>query len=906
MSDMKKPRINKWQLTTVILVIALITVSFITLYQVTGGVSAQPNFLNVSISPDTATLGVNASKTFTASINNSYSTNLEYTWSISPSDNKTLLLPMGSTCNLTFIEATPDRYIISCQVKDNVVGNLGSGSATVYDPYTSPTRYLNSASGLPYSYMIETDGLGWYRAIRGSDGAIMDDWSSTNAETTINAALAAGTSVTIMDGYYPCAGSIIMKANNNLLGNSWGVLLKEVSIDTDLIIASGDNITVSNMVLSQIGTLSTGNILNIQGGIHPTVKNIEFENAIGPSAWNLIFTDGFNPDFQSLTVDTAANGVLINSTNPIYNYGNGHILGLWTYIEPSGANYHNVALEIAGASTNLENLLQISDFDVFAYSYSHYTGMKLYNTQVSYFSMIDIENIETGMNLTYSYDNSFQKCFFWNVTTPLIYDSVDTLSRNIFQSATFSQSGAVPTLYPSFNSWTISQAGNNYNAQAPNGTISYVSSDFATIWNNVLLSMGNGQVLNLGSGTFTLGTTKQLVDNGKSGITVIGQGPSTIINLAVGYGNYAPIVISNGLTGWTFEKFKLDCTNQADSGSDGIFLGSDNSTVKNVEVIGASHGNIVTGGNFDQVLNNYSHNARDDAIIVYKSNYTVVTGNTCDAPLRKNGISIVDSIGVIVSNNIITNSVASYGIAIENLYGTICTNIIITNNEILNADRSGIIIYDNINNMGISGANLTISDNIISFSTSDTGNTVGIWSQSGSQLTITDNTITNSYVGIQTDANVTYAEIQGNSITGLSYNTPDGILINKASYINVKDNEIWNTNYGIYFYIAVGQNQMMSNTVQGYYGSGSRAFYVRNCTGLTVTENTGISASGAQTGIYILDSKSSLFSLNNMSSNYTYGIIEASTSNYNSFAYNKYGSSLTIIGANSTSAGNIA
>ena len=133
-----------------------------------------------------AKIGVNSPTIYTASIDNSYSNKLNYTWSITPKDNKTVLSPIGETCNLTFVEATTEAYSLNCQAFDLVIGNQGSGSLAVYDPYTSPNLFLG-VYGASYSYLVETDGLGWYRAIDGKTGTAK--YSSPNASYTINSAI---------------------------------------------------------------------------------------------------------------------------------------------------------------------------------------------------------------------------------------------------------------------------------------------------------------------------------------------------------------------------------------------------------------------------------------------------------------------------------------------------------------------------------------------------------------------------------------------------------------------------------------------------------------------------------------------------------------------------------------------
>ena len=176
----------RWKILAIALIAIFAVSTGILAYRVSNTpsstVSAQtPDFLNVQIS-GAKTLGVGEIGTYVASVNNSASNNLSYSWSVTPSGNYTVLASDGSTCNLTFVSATTEPCMLSMSVKDNVVGNLGYASIQVYDPYTEPNINVNNVAD--YSYMIETDGLGWYQAINGTDSSIC--WTSSNWSTLMS------------------------------------------------------------------------------------------------------------------------------------------------------------------------------------------------------------------------------------------------------------------------------------------------------------------------------------------------------------------------------------------------------------------------------------------------------------------------------------------------------------------------------------------------------------------------------------------------------------------------------------------------------------------------------------------------------------------------------------------------
>ncbi|MFA5365312.1 MAG: hypothetical protein WC325_09060 [Candidatus Bathyarchaeia archaeon] len=230
----EKRFLNKWKFSTAILVLALITVSFVLLYelQVQPYVAAQPSFIDVTIEGK-GKLGVNETGQYTAVINSQVSSQLSISWTVTPEDNKVSLVVEGEGCSLTFLEATQEPYLLSVSVKDLVRGNLGSASKTVYDPYTSPSLYL-SAFGAPYSYLIETDGLGWYRAVNGQTGAI--SWSSIDDDTVFTSVFATTPQfVYVKSGVYTVSLSIpagtYLFAENSTTGISYTTIGDGARID---------------------------------------------------------------------------------------------------------------------------------------------------------------------------------------------------------------------------------------------------------------------------------------------------------------------------------------------------------------------------------------------------------------------------------------------------------------------------------------------------------------------------------------------------------------------------------------------------------------------------------------------------------------------------------------------------
>ncbi len=245
-------------------------------------VSTKPNFLNVSIL-GTKTLGVNETGTYTASVNNSQSNSLSFSWSITPQDNNTVLVADGSKCNLTFIQATTESYMLSVSVKDNVVENTGYGVITVFDPYTEPELNLD-VSTAPFSYMIETDGLGWYQAVNGTSGGIVTSWSSTVPTNVINNATRATTNgIIIFEGTFPLGSPVYTYNIGTTFTGSQAMLTLTNGANCPIIVVRNSNTTITNLVLDGNLAQQTGGVAAID--IASPVQNLVVNQVTFQNVW---------------------------------------------------------------------------------------------------------------------------------------------------------------------------------------------------------------------------------------------------------------------------------------------------------------------------------------------------------------------------------------------------------------------------------------------------------------------------------------------------------------------------------------------------------------------------------------------------------------------------------------------
>jgi len=142
---------------------------------------SQPSFLNVKITPRDVKLHVNETQVFTATVNDGTAP-YSYTWK------RDMNITLGYEQNISFSFSVATPYaMLSVDVVDSR-NRVGYDFVKVEDPYSSSNVYLNTF-GMPYRYLIEADGLGWYRAINGSNGAI--DYSGTSVATVTKSSLDA-------------------------------------------------------------------------------------------------------------------------------------------------------------------------------------------------------------------------------------------------------------------------------------------------------------------------------------------------------------------------------------------------------------------------------------------------------------------------------------------------------------------------------------------------------------------------------------------------------------------------------------------------------------------------------------------------------------------------------------------
>jgi parallel beta-helix repeat protein len=270
------PKNKFYTLAAAVIIVLLATTSYLTLFNSTHGgdltppVQAQQHFLEVTVSPQEAKLRPGQTQVFTAEVANAIGA-VQYEWTArDASGNFTeyRLLQNGSEASFTFRSATEHVILLTVEAVDTA-GGRGSADAVIRDPYSASNLYLDSLPSAA-TYIVEADGLGWYRMLNSSSGQL--SMSSTNASAVMNSAFghlsaSTGGGVYVKNGVYTFSSSLVIGTSyTKLMGESLQTELKlGDSANKDLIVIAADvsDVQISNLHLNgNNANNAAGNIIN--------------------------------------------------------------------------------------------------------------------------------------------------------------------------------------------------------------------------------------------------------------------------------------------------------------------------------------------------------------------------------------------------------------------------------------------------------------------------------------------------------------------------------------------------------------------------------------------------------------------------------------------------------------------
>jgi hypothetical protein len=206
---------ERFQVISLFLIAALMVSTVLVLYE-SSGVSGSYTSLDLQVSPSGGCfkLGVNQSQLFTAQCLNG-SAPFNYSWVLTPSGNFSIqvngevknavdgnsFIVQGQNLTLMYPSATEEFVSVSACVVDSFGVRSSLMPFVVADPYTS-SGYKFDASTATASYIVQTDGHMWYRAVKGLDGSVL--CSSSNPNTVLTYALG---NCSNQGSVYVCAGN---------------------------------------------------------------------------------------------------------------------------------------------------------------------------------------------------------------------------------------------------------------------------------------------------------------------------------------------------------------------------------------------------------------------------------------------------------------------------------------------------------------------------------------------------------------------------------------------------------------------------------------------------------------------------------------------------------------------------
>src|SRR5208337_3922746 len=94
--------------------------------------------------------------------------------------------------------------------------------------------------------------------------------------------------------------------------------------------------------------------------------------------------------------------------------------------------------------------------------------------------------------------------------------------------------------------------------------------------------------------------------------TLTGEGWNTVISARLAFSTY---LIGLTASNWTIENLLVNCTNQLDNGSPGVYVNGGHDLIRSVYVTQSSHGGIRAYGPDDNIRYNNLVDNRGDGII---------------------------------------------------------------------------------------------------------------------------------------------------------------------------------------------------------------------------------------------------------------------------------------------------
>lgn len=402
----------------IVIVVSLIT-SIVVFSAATNDNPKSSDSLGVSISPSGSSfqLGVGTNKTFMAQAQNGTAP-YNYTWTIAPTgsfnlsingqivslENATNIEIAGENLTISYPSAVEDNFVQISVTATDAKGSSGeSYSVMVADPYTSP-GYKFDASPSSISYIVQTDGKGWYRAINGTTGAIA--YSSSNASYILNTVTSkTGSTVTVGEGDFNIGTTWLITTSNIKIIGGASTRIVDTSGSSAPTIQFGNyasvgmisDISVENLnVIRQVNNEGTGDIIVLNGIQDSYFQNVGAYNGNGKALY--LHEAVYFCNFYGFYCNAVPYGIALrsDSVSPTVNVN-------WFYgtLIAIGNSNHNgtLGLEISNANLNTFSGL---DIEPRAEYYPVPTGVYVNESKGTYLQSVRIGEygFTSGINVT--------------------------------------------------------------------------------------------------------------------------------------------------------------------------------------------------------------------------------------------------------------------------------------------------------------------------------------------------------------------------------------------------------------------------------------------------------------------------------------------------------------------------
>lgn len=279
-----------------VLLSVVLILSSVIVYNNLVNVRADSDVLVLSVSPSGSSfkLGVNESKTFTVQALNGVGP-YDLVWVVSPSNSgfnisvndKIYLMDVplsfnASTLTVSFPQATDEFVTVQARGVDANGLQGHSDSFIVADPYDSPGYYFD-ASTASVTYIVQADGLGWYRAVNGKTGAV--EYSSTNAVEVVEqveSLLTDGGHIHFGNGTFPAPTAMLVPTHDYVTYSGEGIgqtiIQQTASYSNLLYVNDFDYISFYDMTIDGNGYVSsTAQLAYLRGGHNLRLERVEID-----------------------------------------------------------------------------------------------------------------------------------------------------------------------------------------------------------------------------------------------------------------------------------------------------------------------------------------------------------------------------------------------------------------------------------------------------------------------------------------------------------------------------------------------------------------------------------------------------------------------------------------------------